>query len=152
MCVSDNPTTSYVCRSWFDNFFNNCHLLIWYCSIYSPSTFVCASTLCAMYNKRCRHFGIEYLNRINNNLVIHSKRTEIGNKSAYNYCATLWNNVLPSELKEFSEVSYDSFKSKVSGWLLNLRDDIYVRDFKFHFITELNFSHRFRHCKFLWLF
>jgi hypothetical protein len=61
MCVSDNPTTSCVCRSWFANFFNNCHLLIWFCSFYCPSRFVCASTLCTMYTKRCRNFGTEYL-------------------------------------------------------------------------------------------
>jgi hypothetical protein len=66
--------------------------------------------------------------RNNNNLIIHSMRTEMGRKSVYNYCATLW-NALPSELKEFRELSYDSFKSKISGWLLDLRDDIYVRDF-----------------------
>jgi hypothetical protein len=67
--------------------------------------------------------------RNNNNLVISSKRTEMGKKSVYNYCATLWNNILPNDLKEFRELSYDSFKSKISEWLLDLREDIYVRDF-----------------------
>jgi hypothetical protein len=67
--------------------------------------------------------------RSNNNLVISSTRTEMGKKSVYNYCATLWNNVIPNELKEFKKLSYDSFKNKISGWLLDLREDIYVRDF-----------------------
>jgi hypothetical protein len=53
----------------------------------------------------------------------------MGKKSVYNYCATLWNNVLPNELKELKKLSYDSFKNKISGWLLDLREDIYVRDF-----------------------
>jgi hypothetical protein len=67
--------------------------------------------------------------RNSNNLVISSMCTEMGRKSVYNYCATLWNNLLPNELKEFRKLSYDSFKTKISGWLLDLREDIYVRDF-----------------------
>jgi hypothetical protein len=67
--------------------------------------------------------------RNNNNLVISSKRTEMGKKFVYNYSATLWKNILPNDLKEFRELSYDSFKSKISEWLLDLREDIYVRDF-----------------------
>jgi hypothetical protein len=66
--------------------------------------------------------------RNNNNLVVHSMRSEMGRKSVYNYCATLWNNALPSELEEFRELTYDSFKSKISGWLLDLRE-MCVRDF-----------------------
>jgi hypothetical protein len=80
-------------------------------------------------NRRSKLYETNTVTRINNNLVISSKRTEMGKKSVYNYCATLWNNELPNDLKEFRELSYDSFKSKISEWLLNLREDICVRDF-----------------------
>jgi hypothetical protein len=60
----------------------------------------------------------------------------------------LW-QLLPCLYYMIRELSYDSFKSKISGWLLDLREDVYVRDFLL--ILETNFSFRFRYTAFCWL-